>query len=910
VVSSIARSTASGSTAVFSVPFPYLDKTHVQMRLQRGASCCGCDYTWPTASTVQITAGNPAAGTVVERKRVTPTDPLTIFAPGNLDTTDLNVGILQPLYVAQEATDAAGDTESLAVAAAATATEQALIATAAATALGNQVHQYDTKAMAAAATIPVGVQSIRTQGFYSVGDGGAALYKRAVSGQFQSVDGAWWALGETDPSLLQFGGTDDNATSNYAALLLARTYLGSTAKRLHLPFRNTGIYYFNPASGAADFRGITITADAGVIIRGQPRFDEDIRVGSDIQVQYVDVSGLYYNNYKFSPVFGQPIDRKANFLRGGDLERKKLKALDFNTHSPEKLSFASGDTWVADAGFGLTADTASYNLTSDGFMHAIFEPVRGGDEVAIAFANTNFIKAAIVRFVGGYMAFYAGTGFGVFRTKLTGVAAAENTGLTWAQATTNPAWAPEKSEWKIRIYNANTFSVLLNGKEIIEPITTPGPIVDAGFGLFWLTNLLAAMNYSTKTRRKEPYGLSPMRLLVCGDSTSEARAGGWPLFAKEFIDGSFGARVWNVYNQAVSGHTSANQLAALLANPNRTTSTHAIIAVGINDDQSGGPAASITNIGSMIDSCNSAGIPNRRIVLVAPHLWYTQALSGGSGINTGTNDMHGPLRAAIKKLAAVRGCPVVDMQEVFTGVTPDDLTRPLDVDPLVRDNIHQTLWGYKLQGDAIAKAILANTVPEMTGDESYTLFNASLFRNSWISNAGQPFGYSVKGGIVTLHGKMDKGTVTEPVVIANLPANLRPPATRALKAGSRRYLDFIINQTDLLAGTGHRNHRARGLRGGSHSLLRAGSSHHGRHLTLKKTVTTALDTVVSAALTQTIANSAVKGAQQLTSDLTALATLKLLAGDRLAIVPASFATAGAIIGTVVVRSISLAPALP
>lgn len=132
----------------------------------------------------------------------------------------------------------------------------------------------------------------------------------------------------------------------------------------------------------------------------------------------------------------------------------------------------------------------------------------------------------------------------------------------------------------------------------------------------------------------------------------------------------------------------------------------------------------------------------------------------------------------------------------------------------------------------------------------------------------------------------------------------------SLKAGNRRYLDFIINQVDLLAGTAveiivPEDSVVEAIRSSVQAAVTTGGT-----LTLKKTVTTALDTTVSAALTQTIANAATKGTQQLTTDLTALATLKLVAGDRLAIVPASFATAGAIIGTVVVRSISLAPALP
>lgn len=130
----------------------------------------------------------------------------------------------------------------------------------------------------------------------------------------------------------------------------------------------------------------------------------------------------------------------------------------------------------------------------------------------------------------------------------------------------------------------------------------------------------------------------------------------------------------------------------------------------------------------------------------------------------------------------------------------------------------------------------------------------------------------------------------------------------SLKAGSKHYLDFIIGQTDLLAGTAieiivPEDCVVEAVRSSVQAAVTTGGT-----LTLKTGAS--LATVVSAALTQTIANSATKGTQQITSDLTALATLKLSAGDRLVIVPASFATAGAVIGTVVVRSVSLAPALP
>lgn len=72
-------------------------------------------------------------------------------------------------------------------------------AIAAAAALGNQVHQYDTYAEAFASNIPAGVKGIRIHGYFTCGDGGGALYKKVGAqpthwGKGQSADGAWWEI--------------------------------------------------------------------------------------------------------------------------------------------------------------------------------------------------------------------------------------------------------------------------------------------------------------------------------------------------------------------------------------------------------------------------------------------------------------------------------------------------------------------------------------------------------------------------------------------------------------------------------------------------------------------------------------------------------------------------------------------
>jgi hypothetical protein len=132
----------------------------------------------------------------------------------------------------------------------------------------------------------------------------------------------------------------------------------------------------------------------------------------------------------------------------------------------------------------------------------------------------------------------------------------------------------------------------------------------------------------------------------------------------------------------------------------------------------------------------------------------------------------------------------------------------------------------------------------------------------------------------------------------------------SVKAGERYYLPVFINQVDLLAGNAveilvPQDLVVEGFRTTIQKAITTGGT-----LTIKKTVTTALDTQVGAnALQQTIANSATKGTQQLTTQIDGDASLKLTAGQRVAVVPASFATAGEIIGHLICRTISLAPAL-
>lgn len=84
----------------FDVPFPYINRSHVQVRVNGAPAGI---LSWPTATRLRL-AQTATAGAAVEIERVTPIDEqLVQFQDGNILTAeDLNVAVQQQLYRLQE----------------------------------------------------------------------------------------------------------------------------------------------------------------------------------------------------------------------------------------------------------------------------------------------------------------------------------------------------------------------------------------------------------------------------------------------------------------------------------------------------------------------------------------------------------------------------------------------------------------------------------------------------------------------------------------------------------------------------------------------------------------------------------------------------------------------------------------
>ncbi|HEY9439767.1 MAG TPA: phage tail fiber protein [Streptomyces sp.] len=104
--------TADGSSALFPVSFPYIDKSHVQVRLA-GVLQIATKFTWDTPSSIRFLTV-PPAGAEVEIRRVTPSAPLTTYQSGStLTEEDLETDSLQALYLIEELAEEGVSTEAV-----------------------------------------------------------------------------------------------------------------------------------------------------------------------------------------------------------------------------------------------------------------------------------------------------------------------------------------------------------------------------------------------------------------------------------------------------------------------------------------------------------------------------------------------------------------------------------------------------------------------------------------------------------------------------------------------------------------------------------------------------------------------------------------------------------------------------
>lgn len=101
--------TGNGSTTEFSLPFPFLNRSHVKVVVDGVTQALYADYTLDPSTGKVSFAVAPTSGAAITLYRLTPRgsyDRTVVFRdPSNLRAEDLNNASLQQLYIQQEEID-------------------------------------------------------------------------------------------------------------------------------------------------------------------------------------------------------------------------------------------------------------------------------------------------------------------------------------------------------------------------------------------------------------------------------------------------------------------------------------------------------------------------------------------------------------------------------------------------------------------------------------------------------------------------------------------------------------------------------------------------------------------------------------------------------------------------------------
>ena len=471
-----------------------------------------------------------------------------------------------------------------------------------------------------------------------------------------------------------------------------------------------------------------------------------------------------------------------------DSDASKVSAISPGTFfTPKKVSWPNSDTFESDAFAFSDASSALFQYApGDGKFHVGSVRPMVGDKYSMPLpVSGGAFPCVLVQdqngFSGVYFSGSAASTCTVFRKNIgaTGTSSIVN----YPMQGNHDSYAAINSEVQLHVVSANRYDVLLNGFTIAS-ITTDGPIDLVGFGAFFTATAgTFAVNllYPTVLRKYEGVGSRFITLSVFGDSRSSNRMDCWTEKAKKIADGSAGLRLWDIYNNAVAGQTSAQQL-AIMQSVGVASANVVVISVGTNDAQGQvGVPTYKANLEAMCDICIAAGKP---FIIVKPPLWYTQAQSGGKGQASANYQLTSQYRAVCALVCANKGGKLVDIDADLGPIVAYYVNSSAAVnmvgkgDPVVFDNIHFTSAANDIMATAIIKAVMAIASASGYKDGYSTDWLTVKALNSWLINpADNPLQISAtKDGAISLTGRVFKsvGSITDGTAIAKLPQILSP----------------------------------------------------------------------------------------------------------------------------------------
>lgn len=393
--------------------------------------------------------------------------------------------------------------------------------------------------------------------------------------------------------------------------------------------------------------------------------------------------------------------------RAANLNRFPLKAsiVSFSDCTQQTVN---SDIFTAGS-FGPSSTSAILVPLTAGITSGLFAPIAIGETIS-AHVKVETGSATtiglLLRCANGWIKIHRTPntpGQWTYQYKQVGQPVVNNTPLSPPSTSLN-SYSAGKASFGISLVSRTTFRFIVNGVSGSLLLgSAVGDVYEVGFicdgaSAGAVSRVTGLCSY--KTEDNKAHGAAPVNMAIYGDSTAEKWLSTFDMYLPQVLDGELSSRSLDISNFAVAGETFAQQFARLQANGPGNASIICMVA-GTNEGQAGTSAdAFAIQVQQFIDYCNTN---SRTPMLVEPWMWYASSFIGGAGQASSNYDGVAELREAGKRVAIANGAIYVSTTHELPAPLPEYFNS--DLDPLLRDDIHQSELGYRLYAELIGSHI-------------------------------------------------------------------------------------------------------------------------------------------------------------------------------------------------------------
>lgn len=438
--------------------------------------------------------------------------------------------------------------------------------------------------------------------------------------------------------------------------------------------------------------------------------DDNVNLAFDWDYYQLIGSLKIHGNCKFSFIsksfstYGGQVDyvRRSAALNRNPL---MMSAVYFSDCTQQTVN---SDTWTQGSLGSNSTSSILVPLTA-GVTSGLFAPIAIGETISAHLkmeTGTATSLGVMLRCANGWIKLHRvpnSPGAWTYQAKQVGQPVVTGNAIPAPSNTLN-SYSAGKASIGISLTSRQTFRLVINGVAGYFPLgSLAGDIYEVGFFADGASSGAVARVTglcSYKTADNKAHGAAPVNLAIYGDSTAEKWLSTFDMYLPQVIDGELSCRSLSIQNFAVAGETFAQQFARLQANGPGQASIICMVA-GTNEGQAGTSADDFAaQVQQFIDYCYAN---SRTPMLVEPWMWYSRTFIGGAGQASANYDGVSELREAGKRVAAGWAIYVSTTHELPAPL-PEYFNSGLD--PLLRDDIHQSELGYRLYAELIGSHIV------------------------------------------------------------------------------------------------------------------------------------------------------------------------------------------------------------